>query len=198
MSEQIVEYNSSIPELDEASCSQIPAVIQLINMGYNYLTREQIKKYRENNKQYILRDIALQSLREINSKEITDKSIKEAVLDLETVTLDDGINKVSENIYSKLVSGQSVSEIINGKITSPQLKFIDFDEPSNNVYHVCVEFELSEDSERRPDIVAFINGIPIAVIENKKPSVSVNEGIKQILEISREKKFLNFSCFHKF
>ncbi len=195
MSEQITEYYSSIPELDEASCSQIPAVIQLINMGYNYLTREQIKKYRENNKQYILRDIALQSLREINSKEITDKSIKEAVLDLETVTLDDGINKVSENIYSKLVSGQSVSEIINGKITSPQLKFIDFDEPSNNVYHVCVEFELSEDSERRPDIVAFINGIPIAVIENKKPSVSVNEGIKQILRNQQGKEVPKFFLF---
>lgn len=171
-----------LPDLDEANSSQIPALIQLVNMGYTYLSRQQVRDLRQNdNRHYILTDIAFQALRKINSPEVSDQSIYEALADLEKPRLDNGVVKASEYVYSTLMAGQSVQEFINGKKQSPQMHFIDFDNVDNNQFHVTAEFEISENTNRRPDIVLFVNGIPLAVIENKKPSVSVKDAIVQML-----------------
>ncbi len=171
-----------LPDFDEASSSQIPAICQLINMGYSYIGRRDVDALRESHGQYILRDIAFKALRRINDADkISDNSIREAILDLEKVKMDDGIIKASETVFSNLLAGVAVSEFLDGKKVSPQLRFIDWDRPENNMFHVAPEFEISEEQNRRPDIVLFVNGIPFAVIENKKPSVSVDEGVVQMI-----------------
>ncbi len=171
-----------LPDLDEANSSQIPALIQLVNMGYTYLSRQQVRDLRQNDsRRYILTDIAFEALRKINSDNISDQSIYEALADLEKPRLDNGVVKASEYVYSTLMAGQSVQEFINGKKQSPQMRFVDFDNIQNNQFHVTAEFEISENSNRRPDIVLFVNGIPLAVIENKKPSVSIKDAIVQML-----------------
>lgn len=171
-----------LPDLDEANSSQIPAIIQLINMGYTYLSRQKVRELRKNDtRRYILNDIAFDALRKINSADISDQSIYEALSALEKPRLDDGIISASENIYTTLIAGKSVEEFINGKKQSPQLRFIDFEDYSNNSFHIAAEFEISEEANRRPDIVVFVNGIPMAVIENKKPSVPVKDAVVQML-----------------
>ena len=170
-----------LPNFDEASSSQIPAIIQLINLGYNYIGRHEVDQYRESKSQYILRDIAFKAIRNINGSNISDKSIKDAIISLEKVKMDDGVVNVSKNIYANLLGGVSVSEIIDGKKSSPQLKFIDWKNWDKNVFHVVPEFEISEEQNRRPDIVLFVNGIPFAVIENKKSSVPVDEAVTQMI-----------------
>ncbi|MCM1294494.1 MAG: type I restriction endonuclease subunit R [Muribaculaceae bacterium] len=171
-----------LPDFDEASSSQIPAIIQLINMGYTYIGRRDVDKMRESHGQYILRDIAFNALRAINdAAKISDNSIREAILDLEKIKMDDGIIKASEIVFSNLLAGVAVSEFIDGKKVSPQLRFIDWENPENNQFHVVPEFEISEEQNRRPDIVLFVNGIPFAVIENKKASVPVDAAIDQMI-----------------
>ena len=170
-----------LPDFDEASSSQIPAILQLINLGYTYIPRHEVEKYRYGKNQYILTEIAQKALRRINPDKISDKSIAEALLALEKVKMDDGIIKASEEVFSNLLGGVSVSEIINGKKESPQLRFIDWNDPKNNTFHLVPEFEISEEHDRRPDIVLFVNGIPMAVIENKKASVSIDEAVKQMI-----------------
>ena len=74
--------------------------------------------------------------------------------------------------YHKLTLGISVKEFIGGQEANPTVKLIDWDNPENNVYHVTEEFSVLSTKgthHRRPDIVTFINGIPFAVIEAKKP-----------------------------
>lgn len=184
-----------LPDFDEASSSQIPALLQLINLRYNYIPRNEVNNYRESKSQYILHDIAKKALRDINEDIISDKSIDEALYALEKTKLDDGMVKASEDVYSNLLGGVSVPEIIDGKKTSPQLKFIDWQEPENNVYHVVAEFEIEEDQNRRPDIVLFVNGIPFAVIECKKASVPVDEAVYQMI---RNQKFAQTPKFFLF
>lgn len=184
-----------LPNFDEASSSQIPAILQLINMGYTYIPRHEVDAHRDGKNQYILRDIAHKAIRAINPPEISDKSIDEALFALEKIKLDDGVVKASEDVFSDLLGGRAVSEIIDGKRTSPQLKFIDWKEPENNLFHVVAEFELEEDQNRRPDIVLFVNGIPFAVIENKKASVSVDEAVSQMI---RNQKFSQTPKFFLF
>ena len=79
-----------LPDFDEANSSQIPAILQLINLGYTYIPRHEVDNYRDSKSQYILRDIAIKALREINPSEISDKSIDEAIFGLEKIKLDDG------------------------------------------------------------------------------------------------------------
>jgi type I restriction enzyme, R subunit len=193
MSYNDTDYN--LPDFDEASSSQIPAIIQLINIGYTYLSREGVRTMRESNSKYILKDIAFEAVRKINSSEVSDKSIRDAIFDLENINMSDGVYKASEDVFSKLISGVSVSEIIEGKNVSPQMRFIDFENPINNSFHVTCEFELEEGHSRRPDIVLFVNGIPFAVIENKKPSVDVSEAVTQMLKNQGKEQTPKFFLF---
>ena len=121
-----------LPDLDEANSSQIPALIQLVNLGYTYLSRQQVRDLRQNDlRKYILTEIAFNALRRINPPHISERSIYDALSDLQKPPLDKGIIKASEHIYTALIAGQSVQEYIDGKKQSPQLRFIDFDHPEN-------------------------------------------------------------------
>lgn len=77
--------------------------------------------------------------------------------------------------------GKTIRVSHNGQTSSQNFRFIDFDTPSNNEFSVVVEYRASGKSGIRVDIVIFVNGIPLAMIENKRSSESVSKGIQQHL-----------------
>ena len=99
--------------------------------------------------------------------------------------LTDGLVRTSEKIYDSLLLGRSYPETVGeGKMLSFNLKYIDWENPQNNVFHVTQEFSVdSRDKQHpaRPDIVLFINGIPFAVIECKAPHISVDQAVEQMI-----------------
>lgn len=192
----IPHSSPDLPDFDEASVSQIPALLALVNLGYTYLSRETVRNLRSGPSQYILRDIAFEALRVLNGPDISDKSIRDAIFDAEKdIELSRGVFRASEDIYSLLVAGRSVTELIDGRRVSPQMRFIDFKNPANNQFHVCAEYELSEGHDRRPDIVVFVNGIPMAVIECKKESVKVDEAVGQMIRNQSRQDVPKFFLF---
>ncbi len=184
-----------LPDFDEASMSQIPALLELVNLGFTYIPRAQISEKRESPSQYVLREIAFTALREINGSNISDKSIRDAVFEAEQIEMGGGVFRASEDVYSLMLAGRAVSELVNGRRVSPQMRFIDFKEARNNHFHVCAEFELSEGQSRRPDIVLFVNGFPFAVIENKKESVKVDEAVAQMVRNQSRNETPKFFLF---
>lgn len=60
--------------------------------------------------------------------------------------------------------------------------FIDYENYENNDFYVAEEVTIRGENKKRPDIVIYINGIAIGVIELKRSTVSINEGIKQNLD----------------
>lgn len=77
---------------------------------------------------------------------------------------------------------------------------IDWDTPENNVFHVADEFEVERTAShetRRPDIVLFVNGIPLAVIECKRPDEqdAVEVGISQTLRNQRNDEIPHLFMF---
>ena len=58
----------------------------------------------------------------------------------------------------------------DGTVRSDRVRFVDFETPENNDWLAVNQFTVVETSERRPDIVLFINGLPLAVIELKNPT----------------------------
>ena len=175
----------------EVNASQKPAIDLLVSMGYTYISPEDCEKQRGSRYHVLLKDVLRGQLRRLNryayagvENEFSSANIERAMDDLDE-PLTDGLVRTSEKIYDALLLGRSYLETVGeGKMLSFNLKYIDWENPQNNVFHVTEEFAVdSQDKEHnaRPDIVLFINGIPFAVIECKAPQVSVEQAVEQTI-----------------
>jgi type I restriction enzyme R subunit len=82
-------------------------------------------------------------------------------------------------VYSLLRYGVQAKTDV-GKVTD-QVKLIDWEHPQENDFAISEEVTLKGNYERRPDLVLYVNGIAIAVIELKCSRVSIGDGIRQLL-----------------
>ena len=175
----------------EKNISQQPAIDLLTAMGYTYISPADCDKQRGSRYHVLLRDILRGQLRRLNryayagaENEFSAANIEHAMEDLDE-PLTDGLVRTSEKIYDALLLGKSYPETVgDGKMLSFNLRYIDWDNPQNNVFHVTEEFAVdSQDRQHnaRPDIVLFINGIPFAVIECKAPHIPVEEAVGQMI-----------------
>ena len=158
-------------------------------MGYTYISPEDCEKQRGSRYHVLLKDILRGQLRRLNrytyagaENEFSAANIERAMDELDE-PLVDGLVRTSEKIYDALLLGKSYPETVGGgKSLSFNLKYIDWDNWDNNLFHVTEEFAVDSRDKRhdaRPDIVLFINGIPFAVIECKAPHVSVDQAVEQ-------------------
>lgn len=175
----------------EINASQHPALALFEAMGYTYISPADCDKQRGSRYHVLLRDILRGQLRRLNryvyagaENEFSAANIERAMEDLDE-PLTDGLVRTSEKIYDALLLGKSYPETVgDGKMLSFNLRYIDWDNPQNNVFHVTEEFVVdSRDRQHnaRPDIVLFINGIPFAVIECKAPHIPVEEAVGQMI-----------------
>ena len=183
------------PSYKELINSQIPAIQLLVNMGYEYLSSEEALQLRDNKyRNILLKPVLEKQLREINSFEFrgkkhlfSDKNIKGAIQALENNPLNKGLVATNELIYDLLVLGKSFEEQVEGDRKSFTIQYIDWKNPENNIFHVSEEFAVERTGSKKtckPDLVLFINGIPLIVIECKKrflnsKASSVEQGIEQ-------------------
>ena len=175
----------------EINASQRSALALLDAMGYTYISPADCDRQRGSRYHVLLRDILRGQLRRLNryayagaENEFSAANIERAMEDLDE-PLTDGLVRTSEKIYDALLLGKSYPETVgDGKMLSFNLRYIDWDNPQNNVFHVTEEFAVdSRDRQHnaRPDIVLFINGIPFAVIECKAPHIPVEEAVGQMI-----------------
>ena len=181
----------------EKNISQQPAIELLQSIGYTYISPEDCKAQRGGQYNVLLKDILRGQLRRLNrysfagaENEFSATNIERAIDDLDE-PLTDGLIRTSEKIYDALLLGKSYPETVGeGKILSFNLKYIDWDYPENNLFHVTEEFSVESRDKLHnacPDLVLFINGIPFAVIECKSPQISVDQAVEQM--IRNQQKF---------
>ncbi len=158
--------------------SQLPAPQLLINMGWEYLPPSKalaLRSRRESN--VVLTGILEPWLQEHNTicvkgqcHAFSEASISEAIRCLTEEPLQ-GLLISNEHLYERLTLGTSLTQTIAGDRKSHSLHFIDWQHPENNQYHVTDEFPVEKrgsHATRRPDLVLFVNGIPLVVIECKR------------------------------
>jgi len=178
-------------DYDERNISQQPAIEVLKALGYRYLTPDQAEAMRGNQFNVILKDVLEEKLRELNAYEykgvtyrFSERNIQQAIRDLDE-PLTDGLVKTNEKIYESLMLGRSYTENLpDGSKKSFTIQYIDWENVENNVFHVVEEVvveKMDGQGTARPDIVLYVNGIPFAVIECKKASVSTEQGISQMI-----------------
>jgi type I restriction enzyme, R subunit len=180
---------NALPNFREDHVSQIPALQVLMNLGYEYLTPEEAVRLRGGKTAGVVLDGILESqLRKLNrirfkgeEHPFSEGNISAAIMALKDVVYD-GLIRTNEKIYDLLTLGKSLPQTILGDTKSFPLNYIDWnrvgqaDDP--NVYHVTAEFVVDRpglSESRRPDVVLFVNGIPLCVIECKSPAMAGNE-----------------------
>ncbi len=185
-------------DFKEDLSSQIPALRLLMNMGYTYLMPAEALELRGGlTSKVVLEPILKQQLHKINSisfkgkeYQFSEGNVQKAINDL-TELRADGLIRDNEAVYDLLTLGKSLEQTIDGYVKSFSLKYIDWETPENNVFHVTDEFSVSRvrsNQTRRPDVVIFVNGIPLAVIECKRPDIKhpLDEAVSQQLRNQRE------------
>jgi len=181
---------------NEKYLSQIPALQQLINLGFEYLSPEQALAGRqEKTGNVLLEDVLREQLKKINriqykNKEylFSEENIQSAIEKLKNAKYD-GLLKTNETIYDLLTLGTAMEQTVEGDSKSFNLHYIDWQDWNANRFHVTAEFgvERTRSTETaRPDIVLFVNGIPFAVIECKSPKIEVEQGISQSIRNQRD------------
>ncbi len=176
---------------NEKYLSQIPALQQLISLGYEYLPPEQAFAARGGRLgNVILEEILRESLKTINRIQyrgreflFSEENIQSAIEKLKNLRWD-GPQKTNEAAYDLLTLGTALEQTVEGDVRSFALRYIDWKNYEKNRFHVAVEFsvERTRSTETvRPDIVLFVNGIPFSVIECKSPGEKIDQAISQTI-----------------
>ncbi|SFN34328.1 type I restriction enzyme, R subunit [Chitinophaga sp. YR627] len=173
----------SHPSFRENDASQLPALQLLMRLGYTYLSPEEALMSRAGKtSNVLLEDILRRQLKAINSIQVgsnkttvfSDANIEAGIQALKELPFQDGYISASQHAYERLTLGKALEQSIDGDKKSFTLQYIDWQHPERNVYHVTQEFEVMRTGSRehmRPDIVLFVNGIPLVVIECKRPDM---------------------------
>ncbi|MDE0506806.1 MAG: type I restriction endonuclease, partial [Candidatus Poribacteria bacterium] len=181
---------------NEKYLSQIPALLELVNLGYEYLTPEQVFKARRKKLgDVLLENILRRQIKKINrihyrgrEYRFSEENIQSAIQKIKNIQYA-GLLKTNETAYDLLTLGTSMEQSIEGDSKSFTLNYVDWNTISNNAFHVTAEFpvERTRSTETaRPDIVLFVNGIPFTVIECKSPTDKVEAAISQTIRNQTE------------
>ncbi len=184
----------------ENDISQRPALELLQTLGYQYLLPEEAMELRGGKtSNVLLEDILRQQLRQLNSIRIgshsearfSEQNIENGVAAMRNVPMEGGYLNANETVYNMLTLGKAFEQSIDGDKKSYTMRYIDWQHPENNVFHVTEEFAVTRAGSNdtyRPDIVLFVNGIPLVVIECKRPDVkgAEEQAISQHLRNQKE------------
>ena len=176
--------NGSVNFQEEFS-AKIPALSLLTNLGYTFIPPNECEALRGNTlaseKKSTHQVVLLPVMRAFLAKQTfsfagKQHTLSEAAIDKVIHELNPamnlGLKAANEKIYNTLMYGVSVTEFINGKKASPTIKLIDWHDIDNNQFHFTEELVVQNaegTGNRIPDIVCFVNGLPLVVIEAKRP-----------------------------
>lgn len=187
------------PIFNEDFLSEKPAIEQLKKLGYDYIPGDEFDpELREDCERASRREVVLVSrlkrkLKEINDG-LTDETVEKAVRRVTHIQAE-GLIEANQKFHTDLIAGISIDQDVGVRRQKKTVRFIDFEHPENNEFLAVNQFWVKGPAEtNRPDIVIFINGIPLVVIECKSPVAKqggVAEALTQLIRI----KARSLTCF---
>ncbi len=199
-----------IPETKEQYSSHIPALKTLLALGWDYLPPADCLEKRGGNRSVVLKDELIESLkkRRFDYKgeqySLSPNAIEQIVRELSSPGLNEGLLTASQRLYDKLCLGVTVTEFIDGKKHAPTIPILDWNALDNNSFLVTEEMEVLNTAgtyPRRPDMVCFVNGLPLVVIEAKRPDSGnpnksmIDEGISQTIRNQKTDEIPNLFAY---
>ena len=182
--------------LDERNHVEKPLLDQLADLGWEIIDLTDTKQkpgdtFRENFTEVVMPPVLRKQLKVINPW-LEDDQVEEVVKRLTASFPGNGLIQNNQFALHLLLENTSVSENRQTGEKSPTVRFIDFDHRDNNRFIAVCQFKvriLGTEHHIVPDIVLFLNGLPVVVIECKSPKVkdAVAEAIDQLLRYSEQR-----------
>ncbi|MGJ7509417.1 type I restriction endonuclease subunit R [Variovorax sp. GT1P44] len=190
---------------DAAASPALEAVFRVLRkLGWHALSKSDCLGLRGGTREVILRPRLVEYLRtrRFDYKgtpcALSSNAIEQILRELTTLGLSDGLLAANERLYARLTYGITVTEFMaDGKKHQPTIALIDWSDPTANRFEVTEEPRVLSSHgthERAPDIVGYVNGLPLVVIEaisqeapgRRRGEALVHEGIARHLRNQRD------------
>lgn len=173
-----------MPGYTEASYEN--SIIELFrnSLGYEYVYGPDVERDFENP---LYEEILVDSLYRLNSK-LPDDAIQEALFKLKNFENGELVQRNSV-FMDYLQNGIPVRYFAHGEERSAIVYLVDYKNPDNNSFVVANQWTFIENSNKRPDIILFLNGLPVVLMELKSPSreeTDVSEAYRQLRNYMQE------------
>ncbi|MEZ2720178.1 type I restriction endonuclease subunit R [Paenalcaligenes hominis] len=166
---------------DEEVKVELPAIEQLQQLGWDYVPGPSLAAERGSLRDVVLVQRLEAALRRLNPW-ISEENLTKVMREL-THPNHAALMEYNQSIYDILVNYLSVEQDLGQGRRGQTVKIIDFDNPANNEFLCTTQFKVEGVTQNIiPDMVCFVNGLPLAVIECKSPYVAdaIAEGINQL------------------
>ncbi len=161
-----------VGQIERATQNRIVALFQK-QLGYRYLGNLEKEEENSNVDETLL-------TAHLTKKGYSPSLISKALFEfkkLVTINTSDDLYQANKNVYAALRYGINVKEEAGQNKETVYL--IDWKNPQENDFAIAEEVTIKGQHNKRPDIVIYINGIALGVLELKRSTVSVSEGIRQ-------------------
>jgi type I restriction enzyme, R subunit len=184
------------PESPELKYSEIPALEQLVSLGYEYKGRTELNKEKKRDTEVLLYGRLRNAIKKINPN-LDEKGIDDAVSQIheDNYPFSSNLMETNEKIRAKLIGLSktgglepiTVEQMTRNGLEPITVELFDFENIENNDFLVTNQFELHGfKTTIKPDIILFVNGIPLVIIECKKPFA---RWLEEAVELKNFKKY---------
>ena len=181
------------PDTREEAAAKLPALHMLMVMGWDYLIPADALASRGSLRSVVLLDVLKDRLQQYRFMfkgqcyPLSDNGIAQVLRIIGSPDLSGTLLDANKAIYTHLTHGITVTESVDGQRHAVTVPLIDWHDVGNNRFQVTEELSVSrvhQEQTYRPDIVCYVNGLPLVVIEAKKPASTkpkamVEYGIEQ-------------------
>src|SRR5262245_43213250 len=181
--------------LDERNHVEKPFLDQLHGLGWTIIDcdskQSPAQTFRESFTDVVMFPVLRQQLKVINPW-LEDDQVEEVVKQLTASFPGTGLIRNNQHVLRLLLENTSVSENRKTGEKSPTVRLVDFAHRDNNSFIAVCQFKvriLGTEHHIYPDIVLFLNGLPVVVVECKSPKVKepIPEAIDQLLRYSEQR-----------
>ncbi len=173
---------SNIGEIERATQNRIVKIFRE-QLGYQYLGNWEDRLNTSNIEEGLLRQYLVKTAG--YPEELVKRGIH--ILQTEARNYDRNLYGNNKQVYQMLRYGQEVTANPGDKYQ--RLHYINWEEPEKNDFAIAEEVTIQGNREKRPDIVLYINGIAIGLIELKRSTVSIGDGIRQNI-VNQQPEFI--------
>ncbi len=161
------------------------SIIELFQgMGYNHIYGPDVERDYTNP---LYEEILVDSLYRINPK-LCDDAIKDAIYKLKNFEIGELVQK-NDIFMDYLQNGIEVRYLQDGEEHSDIAYLVDYENVENNSFIIANQWTFIENSEKRPDVILFLNGLPVVIMELKSPSreeTDASEAYRQLKNYMHE------------
>ena len=155
-------------------------------LGYEHLYGPDVRRTDDSYRDVFLPDILPDALRRIN-RNLPEAAVEEAIRKIQNVEIG-SLEQRNEIFNDYLQSGVEVHFFDGKEERDDIVRLLDFDDPENNDFHVVNQWTFVEYSEKRPDVIIFVNGMPLVLFELKSPSREETDASHAYLQLRQYMK----------